>query len=133
MKVANEIKIALIKRRDPPIGFAIPGGFVNVGESVEETAVREIKEETNLDINIKQLQQFHFYSNPSRDTRRATASAIFRYILPVGDEVQFKSGDDAKDLVLVKLEDAVKLPLQFDHGQVLTDYIHRYHPLLMNS
>jgi len=131
LKIANEIKVALIKRRDPPVGFAIPGGFVNVGETVEETAVREIKEETNVELNIKKLEQFHFYSNPSRDSRRATASAIFRYVLSPGDESKFKSGDDAKDLVLVRLEDAVKLPLQFDHRQVLTDYIHRYHPALI--
>lgn len=133
LKVSNEITVALIKRRDPPVGFAIPGGFVNVGETVEDTAVREIKEETSLNLDIKRLEQFHFYSNPSRDTRRATASAIFRYVLTPGDEFKFKSGDDAKDLVLVKLADTVKIPLQFDHQQVLTDYIRKYHPHLAAS
>lgn len=133
VKVANEVKVALIKRRDPPVGFAIPGGFVNVGETVEETAVREIKEETSLDLDMKRLEQFRFYSNPSRDTRRATASSIFRYVLSPGQEKNFQSGDDAKELVLVNLADSMKLPLQFDHHQVLTDYVARYHPQLYSN
>ena len=70
-----ELKVVLVRRRDPPRDlFAIPGGFVDVGESVEEAIVREVKEETNL--SLDKLEQFRVYSDPSRDKRRHTVSVV---------------------------------------------------------
>lgn len=130
----NEIKIVLIKRRDPPLGWAIPGGFVNIGESCEQAATREIAEETSVSLNVNQLEQFRFYSDPSRDTRRHTASAIFRYVFTnPSDITSIKNGDDAKQVVLVPLKDVLKLDLRFDHPKVMKDYIERYHSNLLTS
>jgi ADP-ribose pyrophosphatase YjhB (NUDIX family) len=67
--------IILIKRKNPPAGWAIPGGFVDYGETLEEAAIREMKEETSLDINL--VRQFHTYSDPDRDPRHHTVSTIF--------------------------------------------------------
>jgi len=67
--------VVLIKRKNPPYGWAIPGGFVDYGESLEEAAVREAKEETNL--NVKLVKQFHTYSNPKRDPRHHSISTVY--------------------------------------------------------
>ena len=67
--------IVLIKRKNPPHGWAIPGGFVDYGESLEEAAVREAKEETSLDVQLK--KQLHTYSDPDRDPRQHTISTVF--------------------------------------------------------
>lgn len=67
--------LVLVKRGVPPKGYAITGGFVDVGESIEDATIREVKEETNLD--IQSMEQFHVYSNPKRDLRRHTVSAVF--------------------------------------------------------
>ena len=70
--------VILVSRRDPPIKHAIPGGFVDVGETIEVATVREVMEETNLDLTS--LEQFHVYSDPARDTRRHTVSVVFRCV-----------------------------------------------------
>ena len=67
--------IILIKRKNPPFGWALPGGFVDYGESLEEAAVREAREETSLEITL--TTQFHTYSNPKRDPRRHTITTVF--------------------------------------------------------
>src|SRR4030042_343479 len=67
--------IILIRRKDPPPGWAIPGGFCDYGESLERAAVREAKEETNLDVELK--SQFHTYSDPARDPRHHTISTVY--------------------------------------------------------
>ena len=119
--------LLLVFRRDPPSGYAIPGGFVNIGESVETAAIREVKEETNL--SLHSLEQFRMYSDPARDKRRHTASIVFRCIVTSVDG--FKGGDDAKGVRLVPLKDVLNLPLAFDHKIILHDYIQRYHPTVL--
>ena len=66
--------IVLIKRANPPYGWALPGGFVEYGETLESSAVREAKEETSLDIKLK--EQFHTYSEPDRDPRHHTVTTV---------------------------------------------------------
>jgi 8-oxo-dGTP diphosphatase len=108
-------KIVLVKRKNPPYGWALPGGFVELGESVENTAKREVKEETGLELT--NLKQFHVYSQPDRDPRRHTVSIVFTANgvgLP-------KAADDAAEIMLFILHD---LPqnITFDHRQILEDY-----------
>ena len=109
--------IVLIKRKNPPLGFALPGGFVEYSESVEEALIREMKEETNLDIKIEKL--LGIYSNPNRDPRIHTASAVF-----VCSASQMpKAGDDAKETFVFKLEDIPFEKLVFDHSLILKDFL----------
>ena len=109
--------IVLIKRKNPPLGFALPGGFVDYGESVEDALIREMKEETNLDVKIEKL--LGIYSNPNRDPRLHTASAVFichANTLP-------KAGDDAKEAFVFKLEEIPWDKLVFDHKKILEDFL----------
>lgn len=107
--------IVLIERKNYPYGWAIPGGFVEYGESCEETAIREAKEETGLD--VENLKQFKTYSEPKRDPRFHTISTCF---IAKGKGV-LKSGDDAKNAKVFKKEN---LPenIAFDHREILEDY-----------
>ena len=115
--------IVLVRRRDPPLKYALPGGFVNVGETVEGAATREVKEETNLEVDS--LEQFHLYSDPTRDERRHTASAVFRCL--VSSVAQLKAKDDARSAKAWRLDELLALELAFDHRQILIDYVNRYH------
>lgn len=112
-----EKSIVLIERRNPPFGWALPGGFVDVGESLEQAAVREAREETCLDVKLKIL--LGCYSNPQRDPRGHTVSPV--YIAEARGVPQ--AADDAKNLRCVPTTD---LPddLVFDHGLILSDYRH---------
>jgi ADP-ribose pyrophosphatase YjhB (NUDIX family) len=107
--------IILIKRRNPPYGWALPGGFVDCGESLEEAAVREAKEETSLDIRLK--SQFHTYSDPKRDPRKHTISTVY----VAAAQGKPKAQDDAQDIGIFT-EEEINLPLAFDHQKILTDY-----------
>ena len=107
--------IVLIERLNPPPGWAIPGGFVDVGETVEQAAVREAKEETSLDVTLKQL--LGCYSRPDRDPRGQTVSLV--YIAEARGEP--KAQDDAKDFVICTL-DELPQPLAFDHAKIIDDY-----------
>jgi len=112
--------IILIKRKNPPEGWALPGGFVGYGENLESAAVREAKEETRLDIEL--IRQFHTYSDPKRDPRHHTITTV--YIAKAKGKAV--AGDDAKDIGIFKKE---TLPEQiaFDHRDILNDYfIGRY-------
>ncbi len=107
--------IVLIERKYPPHGWAIPGGFVDVGESLEAATVREALEETSLAIQLKAL--LGCYSDPARDHRGHTVSAIY-VAEATGNPV---AQDDAKALAVFNIDD--ELPqLAFDHQQVLLDY-----------
>lgn len=107
-------RIVLIKRKNPPFGWALPGGFVDYGESFEVAALREAKEETGLEVT--DLRQFHTYSDPGRDARLHTASTVF-----TGKASGIpQAGDDAGEVGLFVREN---LPdLAFDHARILADY-----------
>jgi len=113
--IETEKGIVLIKRKNPPYGWAIPGGFVDYGESLEEAAIREAKEETGLDVKL--IKQFHTYSDPIRDPRQHTITTV--YIAKAKGTP--KAGDDAADLG-VFTQDNLPSPLVFDHSQILADY-----------
>jgi len=114
-----EIKdgIVLIQRSNPPFGWALPGGFVDYGESLEEAVVREAKEETSLDIT--DVKQFHTYSDPERDPRFHTIGTVFI----ARAKGKPKAGDDAAGLKIIKLGEIPKLNLAFDHKKILEDYL----------
>jgi ADP-ribose pyrophosphatase YjhB (NUDIX family) len=108
-------KVVLIKRKNPPYGWALPGGFVEWGESLEQAAVREAKEETSLEISG--LRQFHTYSVPDRDPRFHTISTVFT--AKAGGKM--KAEDDAVEIGVFGQKE---LPdeIAFDHRKILTDY-----------
>ncbi len=113
--------IVLIQRKYPPIGLALPGGFVEIGEKVEDACVREMKEEISLDVEIKEL--FGVYSDPKRDKRFHTVSVVYickAYGIP-------KGADDAKKAMIIRLEDLELDKLVFDHGKILKDYLQKRH------
>jgi len=107
--------IVLVERKNPPFGLALPGGFVDYGESLESAAIREAKEETELDIVL--AGQFHTYSDPSRDPRSHTISTVF-LADATGTPV---AGDDAA-AVCVVTEDSLPEKMAFDHREILQDY-----------
>jgi 8-oxo-dGTP diphosphatase len=107
--------IILIKRKNPPPGWAIPGGFVDYGETLEDSVIREAKEETGLDINL--VRQFHTYSDPKRDPRHHTVSTIF-IAAASGNPV---AADDAAEVKIFTREDLPK-EIAFDHRKILEDY-----------
>lgn len=110
--------IVLIKRKNPPEGWAIPGGFVDYGESLEDAAVREAKEETSL--KVKLVKQFHTYSDPKRDPRHHTITTVF---VAKGTGV-LKADDDAEEAGIFK-KGKLPSPLAFDHKKILSDYFSR--------
>lgn len=109
--------IVLIERKNAPHGWALPGGFVDIGETVEEAALREAKEETNL--NVELIKQFHVYSDPKRDDRGHSASVVF----VATSRGEPKAGSDASDAGLFH---QMNLPenICFDHRQIINDYFH---------
>ena len=109
--------IVLIKRRNPPYGWAIPGGFVDYGESLEAAAVREAKEETGLDVTLR--CQLHSYSDPRRDARLHTISTVF---IARAEGVP-QAADDAVEVGVFTRQDLP--PLVFDHAAILRDYFSR--------
>ncbi len=109
-------KLVFIKRKNPPFQdhFALPGGFVEVGETVEAAAVREAKEETGLDVRL--LKLLGVYSDPSRDPRGHTVSVCF---LALGSG-NLKAGSDAKDTGLFGIDEIPELA--FDHNKIIEDF-----------
>lgn len=115
--------ILLIERRNPPFGWALPGGFVDYGERVELAAIREAKEEVGIEIQL--IEQFYVYSDPQRDERQHTLSIVF---IAAGIGLP-RAADDAKK---VGIFDLWELPNQlcFDHEQILADYLrYRYYKI----
>ncbi|EPX58648.1 ADP-ribose pyrophosphatase [Cystobacter fuscus DSM 2262] len=109
-------RVVLIRRQNPPLGWALPGGFVDEGERLDVAAVREVKEETGLDVEL--VEQFFTYSDPSRDPRRHTLSTVF-----IGRaQGEPRGADDAAEARAFPV-DALPRELCFDHGTILADYL----------
>lgn len=112
--------IVLIERKNPPYGWAIPGGFVDYGEPVEVAAQREAEEEVSLKVEL--LEQFYVYSDPKRDPRQHTLSVVF-LAAATGEP---KAADDAKNLGIFESWNQPS-NLCFDHAQILKDYWYYRH------
>lgn len=109
-------KIVAIQRKFPPLGLALPGGFVDEGESCEHAAIREIKEELNIDIAC--LELIGVWSDPKRDPRRHVVSVSYK-AYPANWKIQPTAGDDAKSIVMVDYLEYQKLEWCFDHKQII--------------
>jgi ADP-ribose pyrophosphatase YjhB (NUDIX family) len=107
--------VVLIRRKNPPYGWAIPGGFVEYGESLESAAVREAREETTLDVTL--IRQLHTYSDPSRDPRGHTVSAVY-----VARASGTPAGADDAAAARVFTRDTLPPDIVFDHRKILEDY-----------
>ena len=114
--IIRENAVVLVKRKNPPHGWAIPGGFVDEGESVEHAAIREAKEETGLDVILDRL--FYVYSDPGRDPRQHTMSTVF--IAHADGEPQ--GADDAERAAYFDFN-VLPSPIAFDHATILADYL----------
>ncbi len=113
--IESEKGIVLIERKNPPYGWAIPGGFVDYGEAVETAAIREALEETSLVVTLS--EQFQTYSDPSRDSRHHTVSTVF---IGTGKGI-LSAEDDAKNADWFD-ESTLPESIAFDHGKILNDY-----------
>jgi 8-oxo-dGTP diphosphatase len=108
--------LVFIRRKNPPLGWALPGGFVDEGETVEAAAVREAREETGLHVRLTDL--LYVYSNPARDPRSHTLSVAF----VCNAQGTPRALDDAIDVVIAPAETPPQ-PLVFDHAQIVADYV----------
>jgi 8-oxo-dGTP diphosphatase len=115
--IATKQGIVLIERKNPPLGWALPGGFVDYGETVEHAAIREAREETGLDVELTGL--LGVYSHPSRDPRQHTISVV--YTARTKNARDMQAGDDA-GTVRVFPKESLPGQLAFDHQRILNDY-----------
>lgn len=109
--------IVIIKRRNEPHGYALPGGFIDEGEQAEAAAIREMKEETSLDVEL--LGLLGVYSNPERDPRQHTLSVVF--VGKPKDAQALAAGDDAATAAYYPL-DKLPGPIVFDHAKIIADF-----------
>jgi ADP-ribose pyrophosphatase YjhB (NUDIX family) len=107
--------VILIKRKNPPHGWALPGGFVDYGESLEEAAIREAKEETSLDVEL--IRQFHTYSDPGRDPRHHTITTVY-----IGKGKGIAHARDDAFEIGVFTSSTLPAEIAFDHRKILEDY-----------
>ena len=108
--------IVLVRRKNPPLGWALPGGFVDEGERVETAAIREAKEETDLHVTLQEL--LYVYSDPSRDLRMHTLSVVFTATA----QGEPRGMDDAAEAKVFSVQD-LPSPIVFDHAQIIADYV----------
>jgi 8-oxo-dGTP diphosphatase len=111
-------RVVLVERRNEPHGWALPGGFVDEGETLEAAAAREAREETGLDVDL--VEQFHAYSDPRRDPRRHTISTVF-----IGRAAGEPQGADDALRAEAFPWTALPAPVVFDHAEILAD-VRRY-------
>ncbi len=109
-------RIVVVERANPPPGWALPGGFVDYGETLEDAARREALEETGLKVTL--VEQLHTYSDPSRDPRHHTITTVFI----ARAEGEPRGGDDARSARLVPA-DRLPEPMAFDHARIVADYL----------
>ncbi len=109
--------VLLIERKNPPYGYALPGGFVDEWERIEKAAIREAHEETGLSITLDEL--FYVYSDPTRDPRRHTMSVVF--LAHASEEPV--AGDDAAAVKIVPESELASYDLAFDHGRIIAEYL----------
>jgi 8-oxo-dGTP diphosphatase len=107
--------VVLIERKNIPHGWALPGGFVDYGESLEAAAVREAKEETSLEVQL--IEQFYTYSDPSRDPRKHTISTVY-----IGTAQGIPQGADDAKRAKIFTKGQLPNPIVFDHPRILSDY-----------
>lgn len=119
--IVAENGIVLVQRKNPPHGWALPGGFIDYGESAEQAAVREAREETGLEIRLTGLHGV--YSNPERDPRQHTISVV--YTARPMNIAALRAGDDAAAASVFSRE-ALPRPLVFDHERILRDFFSRH-------
>jgi ADP-ribose pyrophosphatase YjhB (NUDIX family) len=112
--------VVLIQRKNPPYGWALPGGFVDYGESLEEAAIREAKEEISLDVEL--VSQLGAYSDPDRDPRQHNISVVF--VARSKSKGKPVASDDALEVGIFNA-DALPEELAFDHSRILKDYFKR--------
>lgn len=120
----DNLNFILIKRKNDPFKdhWALPGGFVEYGESVENAAVREAKEETSIDVELDNL--VNVYSKPDRDPRGHTVTVAYT---AKGDLSTKKADSDAKDIAIFTPDDISKLSIAFDHVKIIRDCIDKVH------
>ncbi len=114
----DDFNFILIKRKNDPYKdcWALPGGFVEYGESVETAAIREAKEETSMDVELKNL--VNVYSKPDRDPRGHTITVAFT---AKGDMSKRKADSDAKEIAIFSAENLDEIDIAFDHRQIIKD------------
>ena len=112
----GEEGIVMIQRKNPPHGWALPGGFVDYGETLERTAVREAKEETSLDVKL--VRQFHAYNDPKRDARQHNVTVVY-IARPLGGVLAAR--DDARRAGVFS-KNSLPTMIVFDHAEILSDY-----------